>query len=100
MISSRTCSARSMSSYPIAHKCSDFVIVVLLCSRPAAADRGTLSRLLGPIQLHHPTRDASTRCGDCGWRVGPVGPPSSRATPRECPYTGPGGRLLLSYALM
>src|SRR5438093_4539090 len=37
MISSRTCSARPMSSYPIAHKCSDFVIVVPLFSRPAAS---------------------------------------------------------------
>src|SRR5215471_8884166 len=51
MISSRTCSARSMSSYPIAHKCSDCVIVVLLFSKLAASARGALSRLLGPVKL-------------------------------------------------
>src|SRR5262245_3936390 len=51
MISSRTCSARSMSSYPIAHKCSDCVIVVLLFSRLAASARGALCRLLGPVEF-------------------------------------------------
>src|SRR5215813_15055048 len=51
MISSRTCSARSMSSYPIAHRCSDCVIVVLLFSRRAASARGALSHLLGPVKL-------------------------------------------------
>ena len=41
-----------MSSYPIAHKCSDFVIVVLLFHSPAASARGALSRLLRPVQLN------------------------------------------------
>src|SRR5215510_15220401 len=60
MMSSRTCSARSMSSYPIAHKCSDCVIVVLLFSKLAASAPGALSRLLGLVQRNPTTRDSYT----------------------------------------